>query len=193
MLTLNALLGLGTALAPAFVAIFVGLGFWWGLPVLSAVLLTGLLVMSLRLPLRSGARDAGERAGAGAGIPSTVLGLRRVRGPVRRLRDHERQLGAARDDRAARRVRHPGLDRPHHLLGDGHRRPGPVRAPSQRWFPTTDTYHLLPFVLAAALVAIALLPDGTRPSASLAFGLAGLGCSALLPLTISFGQDAARP
>ncbi|HEU4399950.1 MAG TPA: MFS transporter [Actinomycetota bacterium] len=29
VLTLNALLGLGTALAPVFVAIFVGLGFWW--------------------------------------------------------------------------------------------------------------------------------------------------------------------
>jgi MFS family permease len=31
VLTLNALLGLGTVLAPLFVAIFVGLGFWWGL------------------------------------------------------------------------------------------------------------------------------------------------------------------
>jgi MFS family permease len=69
VLTLNALLGLGTALAPAFVAIFVGLGFWWRLPVLSAVLLTVLLAVSARLPLRSGAREAGERAGAGAGIP----------------------------------------------------------------------------------------------------------------------------
>src|SRR5262245_42294849 len=39
VLVLNALLGLGTALAPVFVAIFVGLGFWWGLPVLSATLL----------------------------------------------------------------------------------------------------------------------------------------------------------
>ena len=31
---LNALLGLGTVLAPVFVAIFDGLGFWWGLPLL---------------------------------------------------------------------------------------------------------------------------------------------------------------
>ena len=37
VLTLNALLGLGTALAPVFVAVFVGLGFWWGLPILSTV------------------------------------------------------------------------------------------------------------------------------------------------------------
>ena len=31
LLGLNALLGLGTALAPVFVALFVGLGVWWGL------------------------------------------------------------------------------------------------------------------------------------------------------------------
>src|ERR671923_1539128 len=50
VLILNALLGLGTVLASVFVAIFVGLGIWWGLPVLSAILLTGLLVVSLGLP-----------------------------------------------------------------------------------------------------------------------------------------------
>ena len=50
MLTLNALLGLGTALAPVLVAIFVGLGFWWGLPIVSTVLLAGLLLVSVRLP-----------------------------------------------------------------------------------------------------------------------------------------------
>ena len=47
--------GLGTALAPVFVAIFVGLGFWWGLPVLSAVLLVGLIATSRGLPLQPGA------------------------------------------------------------------------------------------------------------------------------------------
>ena len=51
------------------------------------------------------------------------------------------------------------------------------------------TYHLLPFVLAVAFVAIALLPDDEPALGVLAFGLAGLGCSALLPLTISFGQE----
>src|SRR6185437_7576567 len=72
VLVLNALLGLGTALAPVFVAIFDGLGFWWGLPVLSAGLLTLLLVASAPLPLRTGeeaaaapAADVGRR-----GIPT---------------------------------------------------------------------------------------------------------------------------
>ena len=50
----DALLGLGTVLAPVFVAIFDGLGFWWGLPLLSAILLVLLIGDSLRLPLQTG-------------------------------------------------------------------------------------------------------------------------------------------
>src|SRR5580765_2067122 len=63
VLLLNALLGLGTVLAPVFVAIFDGLGFWWGLPLTSVVLLVAILVVSLRLPLRveTKAAEAGER------------------------------------------------------------------------------------------------------------------------------------
>ena len=50
ILTLNALLGLGTVLAPIFAILFVGLGFWWGMPVLISGLTLALLVFSLRLP-----------------------------------------------------------------------------------------------------------------------------------------------
>jgi hypothetical protein len=37
-------------------------------------------------------------------------------------------------------------------------------------------------------VLIASLPEGSTVAGIVAFGLAGLGCSALLPLTISFAQ-----
>jgi hypothetical protein len=47
----------------------------------------------------------------------------------------------------------------------------------------------LPFLLAATFVLIAFLPDGATAAGILAFGLAGLGCSALLPLTIGFGEE----
>jgi hypothetical protein len=69
ILVLNALLGLGTVLAPAFVALFLGLGFWWGLPVTSALLLIALLLVSLRLPLRVQAAAAAT-ARATTRIPS---------------------------------------------------------------------------------------------------------------------------
>ena len=58
----------------------------------------------------------------------------------------------------------------------------------QRRLPARVTYHFLPFLLAGAFVLIALLPDDEPVLGVLAFGLAGLGCSALLPLTISFGE-----
>jgi fucose permease len=61
-------------------------------------------------------------------------------------------------------------------------------AAAQRRFPAARAYRLLPFVLALALALIAALPDGSAVAGVVAFGLAGLGCSALLPLTISFGQ-----
>ena len=51
------------------------------------------------------------------------------------------------------------------------------------------TYRLLPFALAVVFLVIAALPAGETWAAIAAFGLAGLGCSALLPLTISFGQE----
>jgi len=59
----------------------------------------------------------------------------------------------------------------------------------QRWFPSRLAYHLLPFVLAGAFVLISVLPSRAPVAGILAFGLAGFGCSALLPLTISFGQE----
>src|SRR4029450_5338049 len=58
----------------------------------------------------------------------------------------------------------------------------------QRRFPATRAYRLLPFVLAAAFLFTASLSEGDTAAGVLAFGLAGLGCSALLPLTISFAE-----
>jgi predicted MFS family arabinose efflux permease len=59
----------------------------------------------------------------------------------------------------------------------------------QRWLPSRVAYHLLPFVLVAAFVVIASLPDDEPALGIVVFALAGFGCSALLPLTISFGQE----
>ncbi len=58
----------------------------------------------------------------------------------------------------------------------------------ERRVPSRTTYHILPFVLVGTFLLAGAL---TRPHAAAGiamFALAGLGCSALLPLTISFGQ-----
>jgi predicted MFS family arabinose efflux permease len=59
----------------------------------------------------------------------------------------------------------------------------------QRWLPSRATYHILPFLLAGAFLVIAVLPRNAPLASVGAFALAGLGCSALLPLTISIGQE----
>ena len=64
VLILNALLGLGTALAPVFVAVFVGLGIWRGLPLLVALLLLGLLRSACACRSARHHRDGGRRAAA---------------------------------------------------------------------------------------------------------------------------------
>ncbi|MGH3042854.1 MAG: MFS transporter, partial [Gaiellaceae bacterium] len=48
---------------------------------------------------------------------------------------------------------------------------------------------MLPFLLAGWFAIVAVLPADNPGLGVAAFGLVGLGCSALLPLTISFGQD----
>jgi MFS transporter, FHS family, glucose/mannose:H+ symporter len=64
VLALNALIGLGTALAPVLAAIFIGLGLWWLLPIVVACILATILAAVLMEPLRAGPAPAiGRRAG----------------------------------------------------------------------------------------------------------------------------------
>jgi predicted MFS family arabinose efflux permease len=58
----------------------------------------------------------------------------------------------------------------------------------EKWCPPPWTYRALPILLALAFLATAFTPKGNPFLAILFFGVAGLGCSALLPLVISFGQ-----
>ena len=58
-----------------------------------------------------------------------------------------------------------------------------------RWLPARVTYHILPFVVVGAFVLVDVLSAHDAVAGIAVFGLAGLGCSALLPLTISFGEE----
>ncbi len=188
VLMLNALLGLGTALAPVFVAIFVGLGFWWGLPLLVAVLIVGLLLFSLRLPLRAGTIEAAEPGTeAKHGLPArfwTFAAFALLYGIVETVNGNWASIYMTTHLAASTGMASLALTAFWVMVTVGR----VVFAAIERRFPEQRTYHLLPFVAAAALLATALLPTGSPGLGVLAFGLAGLGCSALLPLTISFGQ-----
>jgi MFS family permease len=187
VLVLNALLGLGTALAPVFVAIFVGLGFWWGLPALSSVLLLILIAVGAGLPLRAGApKQAG--AGHAPGIPRlfwVFAAFAVLYGFCETMNGNWSQLDMTKGLHASATQASFALTAFWGMVTVGRI----LFAMTARWFPPRRTYHVLPFLLAITFVIIAALPAGVPAAGVVAFALAGFGCSALLPLTISFGEE----
>ena len=187
VLVLNALLGLGTALAPVFVAIFVGLGFWQGLPILSCVLLLILIAVSAGLPLRAGAGEqvTGARR---AGIPRlfwVFAAFAVLYGFCETMNGNWSQLDMTKDLHASATQASLALTAFWGMVTVGR----VLFALVSRWFPPYRTYHVLPFLLAVTFVIIAALPSGIPAAGIVVFALAGFGCSALLPLTISFAQE----
>ena len=173
VLTLNALLGLGTALAPVLVAVFVGLGFWWGLPVVSTVLLAGLLMVSLRLPLRAGARASAARQ-ARPGLPArfwlyavfaTAYGICETMNGNWSQLDMTTRLGASATQASLALAAFWAMVTVGRVLF----------AAIGRWLPERVTYHILPFVLVATFILIGVLTRPHAPAGIAVFALAGLG------------------
>jgi MFS family permease len=183
-LVLNALLGLGTALAP----VFLGLGAWWGLPLLSSALLVALVVIALRLPLSTSAERAAPRGVAGARIPRRFwlyAGIAVLYGVIETMSGNWSQLFMTGDLRATAVAASLALTAFWTAVTVG--RVG--FAALQRAVPARWIYRMIPLVVAAAYLAVLLLSPGSAVGGIIAFGLAGLGCSALLPLTLSFGEE----
>jgi MFS family permease len=190
ILVLNALLGLGTALAPLFAALFVDLGVWWGLPVLVGALILGLFLCSLRLPLGQGManRHAGGRRGITL-VPARFwlfAGFALLYGIVETMNGNWATLYMTQDLGASASLASLALTVFWGMVTGGR----VLFAAVEKWFPERTTYRLLPFAAAVAFLLIALLPKNQPLLGIAAFGVAGLGCSALLPLTISFGEKA---
>jgi len=188
VLALNALLGAGTALAPLFVAVVIGVGAWWLMPLIVAVGMIGLLVLSIRDRLEVSTKAASAPPSdrlplrfwlfAAAvllyGIAETLNGnwsgpyLTGERGLS--VQDASFALMAFWTMVTGGRVLFAALS---------------TRL-AVRWI-----YIGLPVVLVAAFQLVARA-DSEAGSVS-AFGLAGLGCSAFLPLSISLsGQEDPR-
>lgn len=188
VLILNALLGLGTVLAPLLVAVFVGLGIWWGLPATAVALLLVLLLFSLRLPLQAQTMAGATPAASGrSALPARFwlyAAFALLYGVCETMNGNwatlymSQTLGASATMASLALTAFWGMVTVGRLLF----------AAIEKRVPETRTYRVLPFIVAAAFLLIARLPVSDPALGVLAFGLAGFGCSALLPLTISFGQ-----
>jgi MFS family permease len=189
ILTLNALLGLGTALAPIFATIFVGLGFWWGLPLLMGVLTVVLILFALSLPLRD---DAAPAAATGASHTGSKMPARfwlyaafaLIYGVCETMNGNWATVYLHHSLAASTALSAMALTVFWATVTAGR----VLFAAIERWCPERNVFRGLPALLALAFVAIACAPKDQPVLAILGFGLAGLACSALLPLVISFGQ-----
>jgi len=180
VLALNALLGVGTALAPVLVSLFTRLGAWWALPALMAVLLALLLFAVTRAALK-----LSYHAVAGAsGLPPRFwlyAGFVLLYGIAETLCGNWATLYLS----AQRHV--PVVDASLALtafwslvtLGRV------VVALLNRWLPSRWVYVALPVLLIGAFQVVAHADSALAGIGG--FALAGLACSALLPLSISFG------
>ncbi|MDE2398405.1 MAG: MFS transporter [Burkholderiales bacterium] len=188
VLAMNALLGCGTALAPVLVAVFVGLGIWWGLPVMVGALVVVLLAFALRLDLRLAPPSAA--AGVRAGSPrrpsrfgwfaafALLYGLcETIDGNWATLL-MTRQLGSSAAQASLALTAFWGSVTAGRILF----------AFTERWLPERLLCRWLPLLLAASFALGASLQRGQASAGILVFALAGLACSALLPLVISFAQ-----
>ena len=186
VLVLNALLCLGTALAPVFIALFVGLGIWWGLPLLVGALILGLLLFSAGQPLKDGANSQAANQGK-IKIPARywifatfalLYGVCETMNGNWAVPYLTKHFGASAFMASLALAIFWSMVTVGRLLF----------AAVGKWFPERMVCRALPFVIAAAFIATACVPKTSSFFGLLSFALAGFGCSALLPLTISFGQ-----
>ncbi len=184
-LILNTLLGLGTALAPLLIIIFVGLGIWWGLPLLLSVFLLALLFFTLSLAFNKTIEVKREKK---ITVPPKfyLFALFIVLyGIVETVNGNWATIYMHKDVGVSPFMASFALTAFWSMATLGRL----FFASIEKIFPTKFTYRALPFLLAAIFLFISKLSPGQGALGILLFGLAGLGCSALLPLTISFGNE----
>ena len=185
VLALNALLGTGTALAPLFVAVFVGLGAWWLLPLVVGVALLVLLLFSASTSLQVAADGSAKSAtGFMRGLPrrfwlytAAVL----LYGTAETLNGNWSELYLTQQRGVSTPWASFALTAFWAMVTIGR----VLAAVISSKVPVRRIYLGLPALLVAAFLVVSQV--GTAIGGVLAFGFAGLACSAFLPLSISFG------
>jgi MFS transporter, FHS family, glucose/mannose:H+ symporter len=188
VLALNALLGLGTALAPVLVAIFVGMGVWWLLPVMVGLILTMIFAVAQRQPLRS---DPATTTGGGAQGPLSASALPGrfwlyasavfLYGILETLNGNWATVYLSAERAVSPRGAAMALAAFWTMVTVGRVL---VAALSVR-VPARSIYLALPVLLLVTFQLCARVQD--EMGGILAFAMAGLACSAFLPLSISLG------
>ena len=185
---LHTLLGIGTALAPFLVTIFIKQLGWWMLPVLVILALSIILISAFILPLKDGRSESTSETAIVK--PKEFLPLR-----VRLFMLNVFLYGFCEtifanwaiiylNKEKAVGIREAGFALAIFwvMVSVGRL----VISVLSVWIPSRYVYRTLPVLILFSLFNVAVVKSSM--AGMLAFGLAGLSCSAFFPLTFSFGQ-----
>jgi MFS transporter, FHS family, glucose/mannose:H+ symporter len=183
VLVLNALLGVGTALAPVLVAAVLALGAWWLLPVAVACVFVLLVGIASMQPLRAETGDASTSIGW-MNLPerfwlyaAAVL----VYGILETLNGNWAMLYLTGERGVSARGAAFALAAFWVMVTLGR----VAIAMIARYVPARWVYAALPVLLLITFQIVSHVQG--QAGGIIALGLAGLACSAFLPLSISFG------
>ena len=186
ILVLNALLGAGTVLAPALSALFIGLHVWSLLPLSALAALVVLTSASVRIPFADSPSAAASRK-AGALPPRFWLyaAAALLYGIIETMNGNWAELLMTHTLGATAALASVALTGFWAGVTGGRL----LFATLERRLADRYTFRFLPFLCAGALTLVARLGPREEALGIFAFVVAGVGCSALLPLTISFSQE----
>lgn len=183
VLIVNALLGGSAAAAPVLLIVFVGLGFWWGLPLVCAAGMVALIVCCTRVPFAGSNKPP---ASAKTRLPIRVAlfaAFAFAYGLCEQLNGSWAPIYMTKHLGASLTLGSVALAS-FWAVATGAR---VGFAMLSRTLVPSTVFCALPFVLAAAFATLAAMPaHATAIFGVAAFALAGLGVSALLPLVLSF-------
>ena len=168
-------------------AIFVGFGFWWGFPVLMTLLLLFCFFIASPLEFPGGKIECASQASQKVSIPSRFwlfAAFALLYGIIETLNGNWALIYMNKHVHASIKVQSLALATFWGMLTVGR----VFFALIEKQFAEWRAYRILPFIATIAFLLLASLPPNNVYLGHFAFGLAGFGCSALFPLTISFGD-----
>ncbi|MES2345709.1 MAG: MFS transporter [Chlamydiota bacterium] len=186
VLALNALLGLGTALAPLLITLFVGFSVWWGLPLFLALTLICLFAFSYKVHFEKEKQKHKEKTVL---IPShfwLFAAFALLYGMIETVNGNWAVV-------FMKNTLHEGVSAASLALTLFWTMITVGRvffALTEKWISEKFVFRVLPLVVACAFIFAAEVSEKNGFLGLYIFGLAGFGCSALLPLTISFADKA---
>jgi predicted MFS family arabinose efflux permease len=182
---LHACVGVGTALPPLLLTLAMRLGGWFYMPLAIAVLLALLAVGVARAPLGDDARSASPTRLRLGGRPAAFIAIALVYGVCEALLGNWGTVYLHEERGVAVGAASLALSAFWASLTAGRL----MIAALSRLIAPRASYVVLPAVLGAAFFAASHVHGSA--GAALTFAAAGFGCSAFLPLTISFASAGA--